>query len=100
MYIYTGLYACTDIMCCIMCSNANNSVNVMIFVHVLVLTMQVPMYSLWGFFPLSGWLPNWSRLCILMDFVVATENAFRSRAYFSPYGLTHSLRASYTIWMD
>ena len=69
----------------------------MIFVHVFVQTMQVPMYNLQGFCPLPKWLPNWSRPCILMGFVVATESALRPRAYFSPYGLTHSLRASHTI---
>jgi len=34
-----------------------------------------------------------------MGFVVAIESVLRPRAYFIPYGLTHSLRASYTIWM-
>ena len=32
-----------------------------------------------------------------MGFVVVTEGALRPRAYFSPYGLTHSLWASHTI---
>jgi len=56
---------------------------------VLVLTMQVPMYSLQGFCPLPEWLPNWSRPCTLMGFMVATEGALRLRVYFSPYGLIH-----------
>jgi len=79
-------------MCYILCSNAYNSVNNMIFVRVLVLTVQVPMYSLQGFCLLPRWLPNWSRPCTLMGFVVATEGTLRPRAYFSPYELTHSLR--------
>ena len=99
LYICTGLYACTDIMQCILCSNDCNSVNDMIFVHVLVLTMQVPMYSLRGFCPLPGWLPNCSRPCTLLGFMVTTESALRPRAYFSPYWLTHSFRASHSIWM-
>jgi len=69
----------------------------MIFVHRLVLTMQVPMYSLWGFCLLPGWLPNSSRHCTLMGFVATTEGALRPRAYFSPYGLIHSLQASYYL---
>ena len=28
-----------------------------------------------GFCPLPGWLPNWSRPCTLMGFMVATESA-------------------------
>jgi len=96
--ICTGLYVCTGIICCILCSNACNSVYNMIFVHVMILTMQVPMYSLRGFCPLPGWLPNWSKPCTLVSFVVATEGALRSRAYFSPYGLIHSLRELHTLY--
>jgi len=94
------LYAWTGIICYIMYSDACNSANDMIFVHALVLTMQVPMYSFRGFCSLPGWLPNWSRAYTHMGFVVVTKSALRPRGYFSPYGLTHSLWASHTIWMD
>ena len=69
--------------------NTCNSVIDMIFVHVLVLTMQVSMYSLRGFCPLPKWLPNWSRPYTLTGFVVATESVLRLRAYTQPSGLTH-----------
>jgi len=32
-----------------------------------------------------------------MGFVVSTESALRASAYFKPYGLTHSIRASHYI---
>ena len=89
--ICTRLYVCTGIMCCIMCLNTCNSVNDMIFVHVLVLIMQVPIYSLRGFCPLPGWLPNWSRPYPLMGFVVVTESALDT-------GLTSALMGLHTAF--
>jgi len=43
-----------------------------------------------GFCPLQGWLPNWSRPCTLMGFVVATKSALRPRATLAS-GLSRSL---------
>ena len=71
-------------------SNACNSVNDMIFVHGLVLIIQVLMYSLRGFCQLPGWLPNWSRPCTIMGFEVATESALRPRVYLRAF--THFLQ--------
>jgi len=58
----------------------------MIFVH---LTMQVPMYSLQGFYPIPEWPPNLSRPCTLMAFVVTTEGTLRPWAYTQPSDFTH-----------
>ena len=41
------------------------------------------MYSLQGFCPLPEWLPNWSRPCTLIGFVVATKGMLRTQAYIS-----------------
>jgi len=93
----TGLYVYTSVIYCILCSNACTSANDMIFLHMLVQTMQVPMYSFRGFCPLSGWLPNWSRPCTLIDFVVATKSALRPWAYFSLMSL-HTAFEHHTLY--
>ena len=59
--------------------------------------MQVPMYSLRGFCPLSGWLPNWFQACTLMGFMVAIESALRPQAYFGP-GLSTQASGFTTPW--
>jgi len=44
-----------------------------------------------GFYQLSGWLPNSSRLVPFMGFVVVTESTLRPRVYFSLRALAYYL---------
>ena len=46
--ICTRLYVYTGVICCVLCLNACNRVDNMIFVYMLVLTMQMPMYIAFG----------------------------------------------------
>ena len=86
--ICTGVYDCTGVICCMLCSNVCNSVNDMIFVHVLVLTMQVPMYIAFGVSTHSqDGYPIGLGITALSVCVIATEIVLRTRAYFSPMGL-------------
>ena len=65
--------------------------------YVVLTFLQVLLYSLRVSGHSRASYPIGLGLAPFMGFVVATENALRPRAYFSPYGLTHSLQASHTI---